>query len=353
MRFRNLERYKIGGRGSRLELRMPLPQSPTGKIYRFCPNPTCEPRLFLLGGQSACEFDVANSPLVRRQPNTTGTTCPYCGRDGDDSEFLFDGDIAAAQNEIKRLAVKDVQDQLADIARKFNRKMSSSRGLIDIRMEVKKSPMRPRFSWRPDLLRNLACDMCGREYGVYAIALFCPDCGARNVCVHFQREIELIRQQIEIASEASATGEGELAYRLLGNAHEDVLTAFETYLKSIYRFLAKQCDPGTQKKLPRNVFQRLNEGRKLFQEVGVDPFQVLNEDDMTFLRLNVQKRHVIGHNLGIVDEGYKEFAASEQPGQTVHVLADEIARFAELCQWTIEHLEKDARFLPNSAVGSS
>jgi hypothetical protein len=351
MRFRNLERYKVGGHGSRLELRVPLPHSPTGKIYRFCPNSTCEPRLFLLGERLVSEFEVANSPLVRRQPNIPGITCPYCGHDDDDSEFLFQGDIIAAQNEVERLAAQDVQDQLADIVRRFNRKMSSSKSLIDVRMEVKRSPTRRRFNWRPDLLRNLACNICGREYGVYTIALFCPDCGARNVAVHFQREIELIRQQIDIAAEANAADRAELGYRLLGNAHEDVLTAFETYLKSIYRFFAIQSGFELQKKPRPNAFQSLLTGRKLFLELGVDPYAAINEDDFTFLSLNIQKRHVIGHNLGMVDEAYKEFAAIEQPGQTVHVLSEEISRFAGICQRIIEYLEQDVRFLPN-AVGA-
>jgi hypothetical protein len=26
----------------------------------------------------------------------------------------------------------------------------------------------------------MRCDVCQREYGVYAIGLFCPDCGSRS-----------------------------------------------------------------------------------------------------------------------------------------------------------------------------
>ena len=32
------------------------------------------------------------------------------------------------------------------------------------------------------------CDHCGRDYGVFAIGLFCPDCGAPNLRLHFARE---------------------------------------------------------------------------------------------------------------------------------------------------------------------
>lgn len=59
---------------------------------------------------------------------------------------------------------------------------------------------------------------------MFAIALFCPDCGAPNLALHFARETELVGQQVDLAESQDRQ---ELAYRLLGNAHEDVLTAFE------------------------------------------------------------------------------------------------------------------------------
>ena len=33
----------------KMELKVPLPQSPSGKVYRWCPSVDCTPRLFLLG----------------------------------------------------------------------------------------------------------------------------------------------------------------------------------------------------------------------------------------------------------------------------------------------------------------
>ena len=42
-----------------------------------------------------------------------------------------------------------------------------------------------------------------------------------------------MREQVELASKL-AVEQSELAYRLLGNAHEDVLTAFEATLKTVY-----------------------------------------------------------------------------------------------------------------------
>lgn len=358
MRFRNLERYRVGGQGSTFELRMPRPTSPSGKTYQTCPNEACAPRLFLLGEHPGLPADNSQlRPLMRREPGTPGVTCPYCGTDGDDASFIFDGDVSAVTKHIEHLLAEDVANEVHDsftrMAKDVNRRARSSRGLIKFEMEVKHMPSRTRrhIPWRPDLLRNLACDACGREYGVYAIGLFCPDCGSRNVSVHFQRERDLIGQQIALATDVSSEGHEELAYRLLGNAHEDVLTAFETYLKTIYRFIEQHAPAGERKKPRANAFQNVKDGRDLYGQLGIDPYEVLDEADTAFLVLNIQKRHVIGHNLGIVDERYKEAVEAEEPGKTVPLLADEIVRFADLCELVVRHLEGTGWFQPPSTVG--
>ena len=140
---------------------------------------------------------------------------------------------------MKWAASRDISDYLEKMSRDFNR--SQPRGeLISLRMDFKPSRVPEPRAWREDLIRNLACDICGREYGVYAIALLCPDCGCKNFHVHFEREIELILQQIDLAEQVAENGNNELSYRILGNAHEDVVTAFETYQKTFYRYMVKR-----------------------------------------------------------------------------------------------------------------
>jgi hypothetical protein len=355
-RFRRLEQYRTGGTSDRMELRIPLPKSETGKIHRQCPREECSPRVFQLGDtpeeQKIAEEQMA---LVRRSPHSPGTTCPYCGNDAPDTEFNTPEDIEAAQEYLRWAATEDIGDQLEDMVRGFNRRSGSKKGLISVSMKVKRPRNARPYAMRNDLLRDLTCDICGRRYGVYAIALFCPDCGARNTHVHFQREVELITQQIELARRVGEDGNQELSYRILGNSHEDVLTAFETYLKTLFRFLVKkratsEVAEGLLKKISKvgNSFQNIQRGRELFGEIGIDPYGFLSEEDLNFLRLNIEKRHVIGHNLSMADEKYSELAEAEQPGQTVLLLADEVTRFADLCRQVIVHLEQDSpEFTPN------
>lgn len=360
-RFRRLERYKIGGNRDEMKLSIPLPTTSSGKSYRLCPSDECAPRLFLLGN-APLDRQVAeeHQRLARRLPNTAGTTCPYCGYDGPDDEFTHPEDIKAVQEFVKWSVGKDVHDFIEGLAADFNRSMrKAGGGLFSVKMDVKRSTLSRPHVWREDLLRNLACDVCGREYSVYAIGLFCPDCGSCNVHVHFRREVELVNQQIALADKVGAEGDQELAYRLLGNAHEDVLTAYETYLKSIYRYLAKRDLPAEEakrissKQFVSNRFQNIDRGRMLFDKIGIDLYSQVNESDLNFLRMNIEKRHVVGHNLSMVDETYIEVDQTEQPGETVQLLGGEISRFAEICAAIILRLKLNLDLLRDEGLSSN
>jgi hypothetical protein len=341
--FKRLEKYKVGGTKDRMELNIPLPKSPSGKVYRWCPNEDCTPRLFLLGDAQRPEnLDVSQ---LRRAPGTRRTTCPYCGIDADDDEFSYAGDIEAVRKYMKWAASRDIDDYLEKMSRDFNRSQPRG-GWISLKMDFKPNRAPEPRTWREDLIRNLACDICGREYGVYAIALLCPDCGCKNLHVHFEREIELILQQIDLAEQVAEDGNSELSYRILGNAHEDVVTAFETYQKTFYRYMVKRSFSDeeargmTSKRAIGNRFQNMDRARDLYENLSIDPFSVLTPDELELMRLNIEKRHVIGHNLSMADEAYSDTQEREKPGTTVEILADEISEFAETAKKVVMELER-------------
>ncbi len=214
-----------------------------------------------------------------------------------------------------------------------------------MKMDFKPARRSRPLAIRQDLLRSLDCPVCARAYGVYALALFCPDCGAPNIGEHFHRETELVGEQTALADELEGQGRSELAYRLMGNAHEDVLTAFEATLKTVYRYLVRLRLPDdaealTEKRAVGNAFQNIERGRALFERLGIDPYGHLDGAEIDHLRLNIQKRHVIGHNLGMADEHYAAFASDHEPGETVTLIGEDIRRFGALCRSVVETLEE-------------
>ncbi len=132
----------------------------------------------------------------------------------------------------------------------------------------------------------------------------------------------------------------ELAYRLLGNAHEDVLTAFEATQKMVYLDgMAQRPKGGPPIKPVANDFQNINRARTRFQDLALDPFQGLDARALDALALNVQKRHIIGHNLRVVDAKFAQHAQNALVGETVKLVGDDIRIFAGLCQAVIDDLD--------------
>ena len=302
LRFRQLEKYRVSGTRDRMQLSLPVPKSRSGKMYQYSPNPDATPRLFLIG-EVPGDRSIAEEhrPRIRREPGPGQTVCPYSGHVAEDEAFTHADDIEAVKKHVLWMARNDMNSIVGDWAKDFNRRQPRG-GFITMKMEHKPRRRPKPLAIREDLLRSLECNVCARAYGVYALALFCPDCGSPNVALHFRREIELVQEQIILADELDTQGREEIAYRIMGNAHEDVLTAFEATLKTVHAHLVRTHLPErleklTGKKAVGNAFQNVERGREVFAKIGLDPFDRLNAMEIDHIRLNIQKRHVLGHNL--------------------------------------------------------
>ncbi len=339
MRFRNLEKYKTGGSGNNMTLGIPLPETPFGRVYRYSPNENAHPRLFLLGSRVP-EFIIQEklTPRMKHPPGTPGTICPYSGTLDEDENFTHPDDLAAALEVVTHAAQADVAAALHGMFDSLSRKTANNKS-VKMTTGPRPSPKpAPRFA-RSDLLRELVCDDCGRDYGVYAISLFCPDCGAPNVHLHFAREAELVSEQVELAGKLDSRRQ-ELAYRMMGNAHEDVLTAFEATLKTVYLHKVATLDNGSADVKPvGNAFQNIERSRKRYGEFGFDPFGGLTPEALKTLTLNIQKRHVIGHNLGLADATFAEHAAEARLGETIPLVGDDILLFAAIGQLVVDNID--------------
>ncbi|WP_448101072.1 hypothetical protein [Luteibacter jiangsuensis] len=352
MKFSRLNRYRTGGAGNHMRLSLPVPRTPDGRVYRFSPNDTAHPRHFVLGPVVA-EIPLTDALRARMKlvPRTKQTVCPYSGTVADDDAFRHPDDVKAAVELVKHEVVQDVQDALADMLKNaFGGR--SSRGPIRVTASIERGAPRPkpRFA-RRDLMRELVCDHCGRDYGVFAIGLFCPDCGAPNLRLHFLREVELVNDQASLAENVGADHE-ELAYRLLGNAHEDVLTAFEATLKTVYFHGKTKADASPPPKVG-NDFQNVDRARQRFEELGLDPFEDLSESELAALKLNIQKRHIIGHNLGVVDDRFATHANDAKVGETVQLVGEDIRQFAAIGQKVIDRLDAWLGGSPSPTIDQS
>lgn len=349
MKFNNLNKYRAGGTDSKMELAVRPPSTPAGRIYQMSPNEDAHPRHFVLGSVTP-DFRVTDEARARMKltPQSKQTVCPYSGVVAPDQNFLHPEDEKAVLDTVKQAVIEDVRAAFSNML-----KGVASRSKHITYKPGSRAP-KPRLVFhRDDLLRELVCDHCGRDYGVFAIGLFCPDCGAPNLRLHFERERQLVNAQVEIA-EAQDANLAELAYRLLGNAHEDVLTAFEATLKTVYLFgIANRPEGAPAVKPVVNDFQNVEKAQKRFKDLDFDPFAGLSEEDLSTLRLNIQKRHIIGHNLGVVDSKFAEHAEEARLGETVQLVGDDVRRFAAICQSVVDGLDEWLCGAPSPTIGAT
>lgn len=353
MQFKNLNRYRNGGTRSKPQLGVPVPKTPDGRVYRFSPNENAHPRHFVLGDANrAIGLGDAGRSRMKLDPGSEQTVCPYSGIIAEDDAFTHPEDQKAAVEIVRHAVMKDVEDEFARMFSGFSRGQSRNSFIkIDASVQKRYRP-KPRFA-RRDLMRELVCDHCGRDYGVFAIGLFCPDCGAPNLRLHFAREVELVGAQIDLADGLNEAQE-ELAYRILGNAHEDVLTAFEATQKTVYLYGMAQRPAGSPAvKAVKNDFQNIDRGKARLAELALDPFDTLSPEEVDLLALNIQKRHVIGHNLGIMDEKFAAMASNAKVGETVQIVGEDIRVFAMLCQKVIDNLDTWLGGTPSPTIGLS
>jgi hypothetical protein len=333
MDFKNLNRYRVGGTSKNMKLNIPVPKTPDGRYYRYSPNADAHPRHFVLGGYDP-EFVITPEARARMKhdPRTKNSVCPYSGVVATDDDFLHPDDRKAAIATFKDAAIRDVEDAFKNIFKGLNSKH------IKTSFRASSPRPKPRFA-RRDLLRELVCDQCSRDYGVFAISLYCHDCGAPNLRLHFKREVELVKQQVELATVQSGEAT-ELSYRLLGNAHEDVLTAFEATQKAVYLYGKVQAKTLREEIKPvGNDFQNVERAQKRFAELGLDPYASLETEALETLKLNIQKRHIIGHNLGVMDQKFASQAGNVKVGETVRLVASDVIEFAESCQSIVNGLD--------------
>src|ERR1051325_6389349 len=152
MRFKNLERFRVGGTGNNFQLEIPPPRTPDGRVYRFSPNESAHPRHFVLGDYDKDFVPSAQSGArMKIAPRSRQTVCPYSGVIAADNEFTHPDDIKAARAVVEHAVVADAEAELARMMEGFNRSISGN-SLITVSANVEKnnSPQNTNF-WRDGL----------------------------------------------------------------------------------------------------------------------------------------------------------------------------------------------------------
>ena len=282
---------------------IPIPPDEKGYIGRECPE--CERYFKITLGTGLTGDDLP-------------CHCPYCGHSAPQDQFFTQSQIEYAKSvvitKVTGAFIKDLKTL------EFNHRPRGAFG-IGISMMVEGRPQPVRHYSELELEEEVVCDNCSLHYTVYGTFAFCPDCGRHNSLQILEKNLAVAQKQIDLA----ATVDGDLSAQLVADALENGVSAFDGFGREACRVhSSKASDPA---KATGISFQNLSSAQKNVNNLfGVDPTAALGATDWTFACRCFQKRHLLAHKMGVVDDAYIKATSDGHAtvGRKVSILPEEV-----------------------------
>lgn len=337
MNFDELEQYRTGkSEEGHDQFSVPLTPDEDGLIGRECSNDNCETKYFKMSMSIPDEMENYIEDFSQYE-----LTCPYCGT-LDNMQHLH----TTEQIEwIKSMMIRGVHKTFGNmLERSFGSRPKSRGGMFSISIEVKKGSLPSvRYYAEEKLKQEVVCDKCTFKYAIYGVSFHCPLCGKGNILQHFERSVETIKILVTESERIGQEHGSHVAESILGNALEDVIGLFEGFLKYAYRYaVRKKHTKEDAEKLIQKIrvnFQRLTGAEEFFRrDLSIEIFQNLTIPERESLETAFAKRHVLTHNLGLIDEKYRDKAQRwERVSSELVVESDDVLTALESVRKVVSH----------------
>lgn len=287
------------------EFKINLKTDEDDMLGRQCPNDDCSGYFKVKPGTGILNEDF--------QP-----TCPYCGSQADSQDFSTQEQIEYA----KSLVMREIQTALRADLQKWGKELERKTrgGFIQIKTDYRSTPMPIYYYEEKELETTLTCEECGLVSSVFGKFAYCPDCGVDNTLQILRTNMELVRK---LLSKAEAEENAEFQEFLIHNALEDVVSAFDSFGRNSVRLVVKN----TKKSELSISFQNVVRAHERIRaEFGFDLLNGLTIEDWEKVIQSFQKRHLISHNDGIVDNAYLQITNDPEAvlGRKIAVTVEDV-----------------------------
>lgn len=298
------------------QITIPIPTADDGFTGRECPVQSCEGYFKVQFGTGIPQSGIP-------------CHCPYCGHTASHDHFWTKEQLEYA----KSVAVREITDALVEDLKglEFEHKPRGPFG-IGISMKLKTGP-RPsvRYYREKQLETTLICEACTLRYAVYGAFAFCPDCGAHNSGQILAMNLELARKELHLAE----AQDPELQRHLIEDALENAVSAFDGFGRETVRNRTMAAsDPAAAEAITIS-FQNLAKAAARLNDIyGFQLATSVPAEDWQFALVAFQKRHVLAHRMGIVDEAYIRETSDTMAvlGRRIPVAREEVERVLRVVQ---------------------
>lgn len=304
--FRHLKRLEDG-------INISLPTDENGLTGRECPNPEC------LGN-----FKVKFGTGLKGE--NLPCHCPYCGQVAPHNKFW-----TSEQNDyVQSIAMNEVSKALKEFTKDWDRdlRQRSKNSFIKMSMEFKGGHHPIRYYQEKQLETHVVCDACTLEYSIYGVFAFCPDCGLHNSLQILRKNFELVEKEIKLAQDSE---DKELAKHLIEDALENAVSSFDGFGRATcLAFSDKASDQDQAKEIS---FQNINNAKNRVQTLfGFNMASSMDVNQWDFLVRCFQKRHLLAHTMGVIDEEYIKKANDPKAilGRKIVIAADEVIQLTQI-----------------------
>ena len=306
------------------QVSVPIHADKDGYLDRECPNEDC---LFQF---KVDEQDWKN--LFKDEK----IYCPLCKHEATSNSWWTKEQLELAKDQVTKHIKGRIDKAIEQGARDFNAKQSRN-SFIKMSMSVKGT--KPYHYILPipskeEMQLKVQCKVCDAKYAVIGSAFFCPCCGHNSADETFDNSLKKIESKIknipvirkaveEISKDEAVTTCRSLIETSLG----ECVVAFQRFCEVTYLTKAPET------KLKFNAFQNLVIGAEYWNELLGESYQNwLTATELKKLNELFQKRHLLSHTEGIVDEKYidKSDDNTYKVGQRIVIKEKDVSELLKL-----------------------
>ncbi len=238
--------------------------------------------------------------------------CPYCGHIDDHGKFM-------TNDQIKLIASIVENEIVQKILLKPLKHLEFQHGGISLKIGVEH--LSPIHYYRERKLETeVTCSNCSLQYSIYGAFAFCPDCGQANSFQIFKINLDVYGKLLGIASEMDAP----ISEKLIESALIGCVDAFDGFGREVCRIHSETDDTSSPARISMQNLNRAK--RKIQKKYGIDISTLISNDQWKSVNRGFQKRHLISHRLGIIDQEYIDNSQDDEAivGRKIVITVSEV-----------------------------